>query len=65
LLFEARGLARLYRSGDTQVLALAGVDLEHRGSELFVAGAGTGRRVVPSPGRHGVWIGVRRTSAGN
>lgn len=63
--FEARGLVKSYRSGDTQILALAGVDLDTCRGELVVADTGTGYRVVPSPGRHGVWMDVRRTSAGN
>ena len=63
--FEARGLVKSYRSGDTQILALAGVDLDTCRGELAVADTGTGYRVVPLPGRHGVWMGLRQTAPGN
>ena len=36
MLFEARGLTKSYRSGDVEVLALAGVDLDIRRGEFVV-----------------------------
>ena len=42
-----------------------GVDLNICQGELVVADTGTGYRVVPLPGRHGVWMGLRQTAPGN
>ena len=49
-IFEGRGLRKVYHTGELDVVALNGVDIEFRASELVVllgaSGSGISRRVM-------------------